>query len=51
MIGEICKPALVLLPIGGNFTILAGKPEDFAKGMEGSGVRVVVPQPGDAVTF
>ena len=79
LIGEIYKPDLVLLPIGGNFTInanlgalavrdmikpkyalpmhygtfpvLAGKPEDFAKGMEGSGVRVVVPQPGDAVTF
>jgi L-ascorbate metabolism protein UlaG (beta-lactamase superfamily) len=79
LIGEVYKPDLVLLPIGGNFTInanlgalavrdmikpryalpmhygtfpiLAGKPEDFAKGMEGSGVRVVVPQPGDAVTF
>lgn len=79
MIGEVYKPDLVLLPIGGNFTInanlgalavreyikpkyalpmhygtfpiLAGKPEDFAKGMEGSGVRVVVPQPGEQVTF
>jgi L-ascorbate metabolism protein UlaG (beta-lactamase superfamily) len=79
LIGEIYKPDLVLLPIGGNFTInanlgalavrdmikpkyalpmhygtfpiLAGKPEDFAKGMEGSGVRVVVPQPGEAATF
>lgn len=79
LIGEVYKPDLVLLPIGGNFTInanlgalavrdmikpkyaipmhygtfpiLAGKPEDFAKGMEGSGVRVVVPQPGDQVTF
>jgi len=79
LIGEVYKPDLVLLPIGGNFTInanlgalavrefikpryalpmhygtfpiLAGKPEDFSKGMEGSGVRVVVPQPGDQVTF
>ena len=79
LIGELYKPDLVLLPIGGNFTInanlgalavrdmikpkyalpmhygtfpiLAGKPEDFAKGLEGSGIRVVVPQPGDAVTF
>ena len=79
LIGELYKPDLVLLPIGGNFTInanlgalavrefikpkyalpmhygtfpiLAGKPEDFAKGMEGSGVRVVVPKPGDQVTF
>lgn len=79
LIGEIYKPDLVLLPIGGNFTInanlgalavrdmikpkyalpmhygtfpiLAGRPEDFAKAMEGSGVRVVVPQPGDAATF
>lgn len=79
LIGELYKPDLVLLPIGGNFTInanlgalavrdmikpkfalpmhygtfpiLAGKPEDFARGMEGSGVRVVVPQPGEAATF
>ena len=79
LIGDVYKPDLVLLPIGGNFTInanlgalavrefikpkyalpmhygtfpiLAGKPEDFAKGMEGSGVRVVVPQPGEQVTF
>jgi L-ascorbate metabolism protein UlaG (beta-lactamase superfamily) len=79
LIGDLYKPDLVLLPIGGNFTInanlgalavrefirpkyalpmhygtfpiLAGKPEDFAKGMEGSGVRVVVPQPGEQVTF
>jgi L-ascorbate metabolism protein UlaG (beta-lactamase superfamily) len=79
LIGDLYKPDLVLLPIGGNFTInanlgalavrefirpkyalpmhygtfpiLAGKPEDFARGMEGSGVRVVVPQPGDQVTF
>ncbi len=79
MIGRMYKPDLVLLPIGGNFTInanlgayavrdlikpkyavpmhygtypiLAGKPEDFAKGMEGSGVQVLVPQPGEQVTF
>jgi L-ascorbate metabolism protein UlaG (beta-lactamase superfamily) len=79
LIGEIYKPDLVLLPIGGNFTInanlgalavrdlikprvalpmhygtfpvLAGKPEDFAKGLEGSGIRVVVPQPGETVSF
>lgn len=79
LIGDVYKPDLVLLPIGGNFTInanlgalavrefikpkyalpmhygtfpiLAGKPEDFAKGMEGSGVRVLMPQPGTELSF
>lgn len=78
MIGELYKPDLVLVPIGGNFTInaqlaamavkdlvkpkfaipmhygtypvLAGKPEDFAKGV-GDAVKVLVPQPGEKLSF
>lgn len=48
---DMIKPKYALPMHHGAFPILAGKPEDFAKGMEGSAVRVVVPQPGDAVTF
>ena len=79
MIGEMYKPDLVLVPIGGNFTInpqqaalairdmikprfaipmhygtypiLAGKPEDFVKGLEGSSTRAIVMNPGDKVDF
>ena len=79
MIGELYKPDLVLVPIGGNFTInpqqaayairelvkprfaipmhygtypiLAGKPEDFVKGLEGASTRVIVMQPGEEVKF
>lgn len=79
LIGELYKPDLVLVPIGGNFTInaqlaalairdlikprfalpmhygtfpvLAGKPEDFVKGLGDAPVKVFVPQPGEAVTF
>jgi L-ascorbate metabolism protein UlaG (beta-lactamase superfamily) len=79
MIAEIYKPDLVLVPIGGNFTInaqlaayairemikpryaipmhygtypiLAGKPEDFVKGLEGTSTRVIVMNPGDKVDF
>jgi L-ascorbate metabolism protein UlaG (beta-lactamase superfamily) len=79
LIGEIYKPDLVLLPIGGNFTInanlgalairdfikpkfalpmhygtfpiLAGKPEDFIKGLGDSNIKVFVPQPGEKLTF
>lgn len=77
-IGEFYKPDLVLIPIGGNFTvnaqlaayaikemirpkyaipmhygtypILAGKPEDFVKGVDGAS-QVIVMQPGEAVSF
>ena len=79
MIGEIYKPDLVLVPIGGNFTInaqlgayairemikpkyaipmhygtfpiLAGKPEDFVKGIGGAPIQVLVIEPGAKVTF
>ena len=79
MIGEMYKPDLVLVPIGGNFTInaqlgvyaireiikpryaipmhygtypiLAGKPEDFAKGLEGSSTRAIIMNPGEEVKF
>ena len=79
MIGEMYKPDLVLVPIGGNFTInpqqaalalrdmikprfaipmhygtypiLAGKPEDFVKALEGSTTRAIVMNPGDKVDF
>jgi len=79
MIGEMYKPDLVLVPIGGNFTInpqqaalalrdmikprfaipmhygtypiLAGKPEDFVKSLEGSTTRAIVMNPGDKVDF
>lgn len=79
MIGEMYKPDLVLVPIGGNFTInpqqaayalrelikprfaipmhygtypvLAGKPEDFVKALEGSSTRAIVMNPGDKVDF
>jgi len=78
-IGEFYKPDLVLVPIGGNFTInaqlgayairemikpryaipmhygtypiLAGKPEDFVKELEGSSTRVIVMNPGEEVKF
>ena len=78
-IGEFYKPDLVLVPIGGNFTInaqlgayairemikpkyaipmhygtfpiLAGKPEDFVKGMGNSPTQVFVIEPGAKVTF
>lgn len=79
LIAEIYKPDLVLVPIGGNFTInaqlgsyaireflkpryaipmhygtypiLAGKPEDFVKGLQGAPTQVIVPQPGEKVDF
>lgn len=79
LIGEVYKPDLVLIPIGGNFTVnaqyaamavrdlikpkfaipmhygtfpvLAGKPEDFIKGLGDAPVKVFVPQPGEKVTF
>lgn len=79
MIGELYKPDLALVPIGGNFTInpqqaayamremvkprfaipmhfgtypiLAGKPEDFVKGLEGASTRAIVMQPGEKVEF
>ncbi len=79
LIGEMYKPDLVLVPIGGNFTInaqlaayamremvkprfaipmhygtypiLAGKPEDFVKGLEGASTRVIVMNPGEEVKF
>ena len=78
-IGEYYKPDLVMVPIGGNFTInaqlgvyaireiikpryaipmhygtfpiLAGKPEDFAKGLEGSSTRAIIMNPGEEVKF
>jgi L-ascorbate metabolism protein UlaG (beta-lactamase superfamily) len=78
-IGEFYKPDLVLVPIGGNFTInaqlgayairemikpkyaipmhygtfpiLAGKPEDFVKGIGNAPVKVLVIEPGAKVTF
>ena len=78
-IGEYYKPDLVLVPIGGHFTmnpelgaiairdmikpryaipmhygtfpVLAGKPEDFAKGLEGSSTRVIIMNPGEEVKF
>jgi L-ascorbate metabolism protein UlaG (beta-lactamase superfamily) len=79
LIGEMYKPDLVLVPIGGNFTInaqlgayairemikprfaipmhygtypiLAGKPEDFVKGLEGASTRAIVMNPGEEVKF
>jgi L-ascorbate metabolism protein UlaG (beta-lactamase superfamily) len=78
-IGEYYKPDLVLVPIGGHFTmnpelgsiairdlikpryaipmhygtfpVLAGKPEDFAKGLEGSSTRAIIMNPGEEVKF
>jgi len=78
-IGEYYKPDLVLVPIGGHFTmnpglgiiairdlikprfaipmhygtypILAGKPEDFVKGLEGASTRAIVMNPGEEVKF
>ena len=78
-IGEYYKPDLVLIPIGGHFTmdpqdgayalrelikppvaipmhyganpLAKGTAAEFVKAMEGSGIRIVVPKPGETVKF
>jgi hypothetical protein len=35
----------------GTYPILAGKPEDFVKGLEGASTRPIVMNPGDKVDF
>ncbi len=48
---EFVKPRFAIPMHFGTFPMLAGKPEDFAKGLEGSSTRVIVMKPGEEVKF
>ncbi len=50
-IREMIKPRFAIPMHFGTLPILAGKPEDFAKGLEGSSTRAIIMKPGEEVKF
>ena len=50
-IRDMIKPRFAIPMHYGTYPILAGKPEDFVKALEGSSTRAIVMNPGDKVDF